>query len=142
MPKAKQSLSSRLKYFVELYGSDFKTDGNILYCKICEKAISADKKFAVDQHLKSAVHLNGQKKMRDKTQRLLSEPAQNSSKKSEFFSDMCEAFVAANIPLWKLQNSTFSAFLQKYTGKEIPSESTLRKNYLKKVYDATMDRIR
>lgn len=37
MPKNKQSATSRLKSFVSEYGTDiFKTDGSILFCKLCE----------------------------------------------------------------------------------------------------------
>jgi hypothetical protein len=38
--------------------------------------------------------------------------------------------VAANIPWYKLENPIFKSFLGKYTNFTIPTESTLRKNYL------------
>jgi hypothetical protein len=51
-----------------------------------------------------------------------------------FFTDLCTAFVSAGIPWAKLENPNFHNFLETYTTKSIPSESTLRKNYLPKVY--------
>jgi hypothetical protein len=52
-----------------------------------------------------------------------------------FSAELCEALVAANIPLYKINNGKFKAFLEKHTGKNIPEESTLRKNYLGGCYD-------
>jgi hypothetical protein len=48
--------------------------------------------------------------------------------------DMCKAFLAANIPFHKLENKIFSDFLHKYTSKNTPSESSIRKDYLPKEY--------
>ena len=55
---------------------------------------------------------------------------------------MCQAFVSANIPIWKLTNSTLRNFLEKYTTEPIPSESSIRKNYVGNCYEETMKRIR
>jgi len=38
--------------------------------------------------------------------------------------------MCANIPLSKIMNTEFRSFLEKYTFKDIPRESTLRKTYL------------
>lgn len=57
------------------------------------------------------------------------------------YQDLCEAMLKSNIPLHKLENEHFRAFLKKYTGKEIPHESTLRKNYITPVYEKVMQRI-
>lgn len=59
-----------------------------------------------------------------------------------FNEDICQAFISANIPLFKLQNPSLRAFLEKYTKRHIPDESTLRKNYVKKCYSETMNNIR
>uniref|UniRef100_A0A2S2NDW7 DUF659 domain-containing protein n=1 Tax=Schizaphis graminum TaxID=13262 RepID=A0A2S2NDW7_SCHGA len=48
----------------------------------------------------------------------------------------------ANIPLYKLENVKFRAFLQEYTGKEIPKEATLRKGYVDDCYKDTLEKIR
>jgi hypothetical protein len=44
--------------------------------------------------------------------------------------DMCEAFNAADIPLSKLSNPVFRAWLERETKLNVPHESTLRKQYL------------
>ena len=51
-------------------------------------------------------------------------------KKNEFFAGLTKALVMSNIPLNKVENPNFKSFLEKWTKKELPSESTLRKTYL------------
>jgi hypothetical protein len=50
--------------------------------------------------------------------------------------------ISANIPLNKLSNPYFKEFLLKYTGKDIPSESTLRKGYVDDIYENKIQKIR
>nr|CAD7434727.1 unnamed protein product [Timema monikensis] len=50
--------------------------------------------------------------------------------------------VAANIPWTKLNNPILKGFLTKYTNKQIPDESTLRKNYLHPQYLSTIEKIK
>ena len=67
-------------------------------------------------------------------QPFLSELTNNDKK--EFYEDLCRTMVKANIPWRKLDNVYFRNFLQKYTNKIIPNESTLRKNYLSAIYSS------
>lgn len=53
-----------------------------------------------------------------------------------------QAFVSADIPLWKLTNPVLREFLEASTGKPIPDESTIRKNYVQGIYEDTMQEIR
>ncbi|KAF2887768.1 hypothetical protein ILUMI_18405, partial [Ignelater luminosus] len=55
--------------------------------------------------------------------------------------DMCSAFIRADIPLSKLNCDAFRQFLGKYTGKKTPNESTLRKTYLPDAFNDIMKRI-
>ncbi len=43
---------------------------------------------------------------------------------------------------FKLSNPCFKEFLSKYTGEDIPSESTLRKGYVNEIYENTIQKIR
>lgn len=48
MSKAKQSTTSRLKSFMLEYGTDiFKTDGTILFYKLCKVKVNNNRKFIV-----------------------------------------------------------------------------------------------
>jgi len=49
---------------------------------------------------------------------------------------------SSNIPLHKVGAASFRKFLGKYTTHPIPTESTLRKNYLASCYEDTIDKIR
>jgi len=73
-----------------------------------------------------------------KNQSLLTQP----SRKCTFNYDLCQAFLSANIPLNKLSNDCFRNFLEKYTSKNIPVKSTLRKSYVAQCYKETMNIIK
>lgn len=59
-----------------------------------------------------------------------------------FAKDLCNTLLLANIPLEKLGNRHVRLFLEKYTGKDIPSVSLLRKTYVDECYEETMNKIR
>jgi len=64
------------------------------------------------------------------------------SSNSSFNSDLCKAFLSANIPLNKLSQPTFRNFFEKNTNKSIPDQSTLRITYVHKCYEDTLCEIR
>jgi len=51
---------------------------------------------------------------------------------------MCAAFIAADIPMSKIANPVFRAWLEKETNHSAPHESTLRKQYLNIFYENTI----
>jgi Protein of unknown function (DUF 659) len=142
MPKSKPLFSSTLRKYVNEFGGDiFSTDGTILYCKVCEVRVSAEKKFTIQQHVASNKHIVGVQKKNDKKTSCLQTLITTSSN-SCFNSDLCKAFLSANIPLNKLSQPTFRKFLEKYTNKSIPDQSTLRKTYVHECYEDTLCEIR
>lgn len=44
----------------------------------------------------------------------------SASSATKFNTDLCDALISANIPLWKLENSKLRGFLANYTNKIIP----------------------
>lgn len=82
------------------------------------------------------IRLSTQKQNNDKQQLI------SNIKMSSFNLDLFRALTSAIIPLNKINNSVFRNFLDMYTGKEIPDESTMRKNYLSECYQKTMIKIR
>jgi len=56
--------------------------------------------------------------------------------------ELCETFLAANIPWKKLEHPKLKGFLETNLGITIPSESTLRKNYAKDCFEDVMEKIR
>lgn len=102
---------------------DLQFDGKELYCKPCNKAISWKVKSSVIRHISSENH-----------KRSIS-GTNNTDKQRNFNLDLVEVMVGCNIPWAKLDNPLFRQFLQKcvngqYGTVSVPSESTLRKNYL------------
>jgi hemerythrin superfamily protein len=57
MPKLKCSDIVRLYGFVKEFGEKhFTTDGIILFCKLCEVKVTAEKRFIVEQRCNTAKH--------------------------------------------------------------------------------------
>lgn len=50
--------------------------------------------------------------------------------------------ISANIPFYVLQMESTKEFLNKYTKFKCPDESTVRKNYVKPLYDETLEAVR
>ena len=57
--------------------------------------------------------------------------------RTQFNLELCEAFLAADIPLEKMNNSKLREFMKKYIDKShsIPDPRTLRQNYVKPAFD-------
>ncbi|KAF6217315.1 hypothetical protein GE061_001669 [Apolygus lucorum] len=112
--------------------------------------VSVQKKFQLDQHKKTEKHRKEVNKARSAggpaktgTHRLISSFQQElPDEDTQFKKDLTEALLKANIPLNRLENDAFRNFLGRYTGKKIPHESTLRKNYISQIYEKTLDDIR
>lgn len=66
----------------------------------------------------------------------------SNSSESRFEYDLCQALVGANIPWKALNNEAFNSFLKKYTKRNIPDESTMRKSFLDKCYQQKVEEIR
>lgn len=144
MPKEKQSQISRLRGFISEFGNHvFSADGRILFCKVCELKVEYERRSSVTQHLKTEKHVKMVKRkeiFKASTQQMITQT--NTTKKSPFNMDLCKALLSANIPLNKLANRKFRNFLESYTGKEIPYETTLRKGYIDDCFIETMQKIR
>ena len=141
MGRKPKTLNEKLKDSIKKDQKSLKIDGNNLICIICSQNIKIDVKrvsSSVDDHLKSSGH----KKLIQKqggVQMLIKESicsAQHQENlRSQFNSDLTEALISADIPLHKLNNKLFKHFLEKYTLKKIYDESTLRKNYVRPLYE-------
>ena len=80
--------------------------------------------------------------MKQNRQKLLFEYPETtkSSQTSQFHRDLCEMLISANVPLNKVSKKQFINFIEKYTNRSIPTESTLRKNYLSSCYEDAVRR--
>lgn len=146
MPKSKPSTSCHLKAIVSEYGDDiFSTDGKILFCKMCEIKVAAERKFTVVQHVGREKHIRAVQLASKKNLHNSYCKKQYSRRvinRQIFKKNFCEALVSANIPFWTLNNTKLKSFLELHFGRPIPDESTMRKNYLSQCYDDTISKIR
>ncbi|KAL4089926.1 hypothetical protein QTP88_024859 [Uroleucon formosanum] len=99
--------------------------------------------YNVSQHIKTDKHQKNVKRKNEQAQRKVQQLLTNqNSVKSDFNMDLCQAMVSANIPLNKLSNNVFRTILEKYTGKSIPMEATLRKGYIDDIFNSTLDNMK
>ncbi len=116
---------------------------NHVLCVFCEKNFLGSQKSQLVQHLSAEIHkANGKLKLKRKAhQATLGEVLQGKPKAPTeiMHQELCTAFLSAEIPLKKLRNSHLRNYLEKYTGKTIPSEETLRSKYLPLCYDEAME---
>ena len=110
--------------------------------------VTAEKRFTVQQHCNAAKHKSCVNRdfAAESRQRLLFEKSHSTSSilgsVYEFSKDFCKVMVSSNIPLHKVEAASFRKFLEKYTTHPIPTESTLRKNYLASCYEDTINKIK
>ena len=103
----------------ENYPFKFVTDTKIR-CEACEYDFSGKQVFSLKRHFESEGH---GKKMEAKSERKkLEESSGEPSKYKDngLAKDLCRAFVAANIPWWKVENPVFKEFLEKWIAKNTP----------------------
>lgn len=146
MPKIKHSIHSRLQQYVAEFSGMFTSNGKTLFCQKCGKSVNADQRSQVLQHLAGSKHKIAASRATSTRQVLLGETASSShtpvSKSSEYYADLCKAFLSSDIPLYKLKSPELRTFLTKYTNFETPAESTLRKLYVPACYEQMLGKIR
>ncbi|XP_077525696.1 uncharacterized protein LOC144137628 [Haemaphysalis longicornis] len=142
MPKRKTPRRALIRQWT-LNSPCYRIDGETVFCQPCGKKIPCEKKYHLAQHEKTAGHLANLKRDKPSTskQSFLT-TAFKDDRTNAFNVDLCEALVAANIPWTKIENPVLKQFLQKYCNHNVPSESTLWKNYLRPLYEQTLARMR
>jgi hypothetical protein len=99
----------------------YESTRHSIYCTKCEVNIGC-RKSTVKGHVEGPQH-NGLYR----------------SNNEDFYFDLIEFLILCNIPWVQIENPAFTSFFQKYLPlKKLPSESTLRKNYLDKFYQTRM----
>jgi hypothetical protein len=124
MTPVASSLASKLNPWVKIDDS-FTTDGKIVVMS------GLQQKYLVFQEVTVRTTCTKNKQLSySKKQVLLTQMQQSSTPRCEFFKDMCNWMVSANIPWIKLPNDPILSFLEKYCKQYVPDQLTLRKYYL------------
>lgn len=122
---------SSLHQFCQRYPFLIENDDNV-YCSCCDQCITS-KVSNVTAHLQTTKHIQRE---------------EGKLTQQEFNLDLTNFLVASNIPWVQLENENFRNFLQKcIEGKyakttRIPSESSLRVQYLPKMFKEVFDSVR
>lgn len=147
MGKPKETRGEFRVRVVERYPKLFRVEGDFLFCICCEQKVIAERMTQVTQHLETKTHKKNEEKRNDSnqpTQSLMSDFTGQSRgpKRNEFNMDLCKMLVDTNIPMNKITHPSFIAFLEKYTKQRIPSDTTLRIDYLPILYEETIKKLR
>nr|CAD2176152.1 unnamed protein product [Meloidogyne enterolobii] len=143
MPNIKKSHSAWLREWISKFPDGiYTTDGKIIFCQPCNQQISCSQYAQLKQHSASSKHKINTEQQRKSKQQFLAEAFPNTSDADSFVEELCDSLIAANIPFLKINNPSLNHFLTKYCKRNIPDESTLRKNYLEICYKRTISRIK
>ena len=96
---------------------------NQLYCKLCNSAVSCNKRFLVDSYRNTSKH---QKASGGRSENLIPQTLQTflRSSDTDFVEKVTKTFLSADISLYKL-NNTHMKNLFRDIGHRLPSEITL-----------------
>lgn len=135
MPKIKVSDSKKIKTIMDTFPGEFQsTPKNELYCKLCNVIVQHSKNFFVEKHRSTEKH----KKNIDSN-----EPCSTQKfivTKSDFNQKLTEAFLSADIPLYKIRNKKLRELFN-LIGHPLPSDQTCR-NQLPDLVSIKMDRVK
>lgn len=132
MPRVAKSKNQKVEIYIREFPNEFtKSFDGGLHCKLCNAKVSHEKRFNVQNHRSTDSH----------KQRLSSQFSQTTLAPIKDFSfDVCDAFLKADIPLWKLRSPSLVNLFSKI-GCQLPSESTCRRR-IDDIYDFQMTEIK
>ena len=125
MPKVKTNYACKIQSIVKEFPDEFMESINQLYCNLCNCAVSCNKRFLVDSHRNTSKH---QKALGSRSENLIPQTSQTffRSSDTDFVEEVTKAFLFADIPLYKL-NNTHIKNLFRDIGHRLPSETTCRR---------------
>ena len=117
-----------------------------LKCIPCQQYINIDIKHGdktyfrhtnCASHLKNCVTNSNKRKSTEDLSKIVGQ----SNSKKDFTRDLTNAFMAANIPLEKLNNKVLRVFLQDYCGENVNTASNLRSHYVDECYNSLKNKV-
>ena len=129
MPKVKTTYAYETQSIVKEFPDEFmESINNQFYCNLCNRAVSCNKRFLVDSHRNTSKH---QKALGSRSENLIFHTSQTflRSSDTEFVEKVTKAYLSADIPLYKL-NNTHIKNLFRDIGHRLPPETTRRQTAL------------
>lgn len=141
MPTARSASKNgqTAKYVSEYLNELIQGNSQIVYCSVSDKSIAVEQRCRVTQSLLSNKYKDRKQIFK---QSFFPSTQTFSSVSDTFNNDLCRAFINADIPLAKLQDTSLSSFLENYTNQTIPNENALRENCIQPIYKETLMCIR
>ena len=127
------------------YPFDYNSSSKTFWCQPCEQAVPAVQKSQLKQHLESEKHRKnlGLKRSLVQSRLEFQDPKKQCiSRQEQVNQDLCNAFLAANIPLNKLNYPVLKDCLEKNIGLAIAGVDTFRQKYVPKSYEIAMEHIK
>ena len=124
MPKVKTAYAYKIQFIVREFPDEFmQSISNELYCNLCNCAVSWSKRSLADSHRNKSKH---QKALGSRFEHLIPQTSQTfvRSSDTDFVKKVTKAFLSADIPLYKL-NNTHIKNVYRDIGHRLPSETTL-----------------
>ena len=129
MPKVKTTYAYETQSIVKEFPDKFmESISNQLYCNLFNCAIFCNKRFLIDSHRNTVKH---QTALGSRSENLIPKTSYTflRSNDTDFVEKVTKAFLSANIPLYKL-NNTHIKNLFRDVGHRLPSETTCRQTAL------------
>lgn len=148
------SLKTRQKWLTELNerpNDPFKlVDGSQdkIFCRNCVAQFSATQLSVLKAHLNTSKHKQNTalRRSSNNAQAQLSEviqpPAAKKSRSNIVGLDLCKAFLAADIPMWKLRNKTLKDCLERNMSITLPCDASMRSKYVPESYQEAISQIK
>ena len=119
MARPKTSDRSKAIEWSKKLPQELRTQGDQLFCLLCEKNVSCKKTYQVENHL--ATNHHAAKKAR------IDQSSESENEDTlEIAKEVTKAFLAADIPIYKLNNQSLKSLFTKI-GSKLPSESACRR---------------
>ena len=134
MPKNPTSKRTKILSFTNKYPKEFyMTREGEMWCRGCEKIVSANLKSLVESHRKSSKYISF-------LDNIGSHEEFNILNLTHFHDDIVELFIKSDIPLYKLTSPHFVKFLSNYNLPSVSQSTTHRR--IKKIADNKLNKIK
>lgn len=135
--KTRKDRTARVLYYLDIGKGVFKMHSNGVFCSTCCLVLTPTSKYSLESHLTTAKHKENASRNLPQLQLHEVQP----DKINEFEEEVVKTFLAADIPLHKLQNPYIQSLFVKYANKKLPSVTQARTKYINKLYNERIQEI-
>ena len=112
MPSVQSSRVELYQKWCREFGEVFVVEDSQIRCKPCGVLLNVNKKFQLSQHCAVTKHIRNL--ALSQQQQTIAHSLATQNVTNPFYMELCELFVAADIPFTKLEHPVVAAFIEKY----------------------------